>query len=113
MRLLLLGANGIGTGRDTFEHDVIQHAGWDNYLSDSGYINLDLEQLVTEPPDAVMWSAPRSAALANQFAEHPALRRSIPNEQWLDSSYWFWQCPGPWTWQLIEQLQEQRAQWPD
>ena len=27
-RLLLLGANGIGTGRQTFEHDILLRAGW-------------------------------------------------------------------------------------
>jgi len=111
-RLLLLGANGIGTGHQTFEHDVIERAGWGNYLETDGYATLDLEQLVTDPPDAVMWSAPKSPALANQFAKHPALRHAIPKEQWLSSSYWHWQCPGPWTWQLIQQLQEQREQWP-
>lgn len=110
-RLLLLGANGIGTGKQTFEHDVITQAGWGNYLEHNGYSTLDLEQLVTDPPDAVMWSAPRSPALANQFAQHRALRRAIPEQQWLYSSYWHWQCPGPWTWQLIEQLREQRKQW--
>jgi len=110
-RLLLLGANGIGTGQQTFEDDVIRHAGWGNYLETDSYISLDLEQLVTDPPDAVMWSAPQSPALANQFAKHPALRHAIPSERWLNSSYWHWQCPGPWTWELIEQLQEQREQW--
>ena len=111
-RLLLLGANGVGTGQQTFENDVIKRAGWGNYLESDGYSTLDLEQLITDPPDAVMWSAPKSPALANQFAKHPALRHAIPQEQWLSSSYWHWQCPGPWTWQLIEQLREQREQWP-
>ncbi len=110
-RLLLLGANGIGTGRQTLEHDVIQQAGWGNYLESDGYSTLDLEQLVSDPPDAVMWSAPKSPALANQFAKHPALRHAIPEKQWLSSNYWHWQCPGPWTWELIDQLQEQRARW--
>ncbi len=110
-RLLLLGANGVGTGQQTFEHDVIQQAGWSNYLESNGYSSLDLEQLVSDPPDAVMWSAPTSPALANQFAKHPALQHAIPKKQWLSSSFWHWQCPGPWTWQLIEQLQEQRTQW--
>ncbi|HED39555.1 MAG TPA: ABC transporter substrate-binding protein [Chromatiales bacterium] len=108
-RLLLLGANGIGTGRQTFENDVIQRAGWRNYLESDGYQSLDLEQLVTDPPDVVMWSAPKSPALANQFAKHPALHRAIPEKRWLSSSYWQWQCPGPWTWELIEQLREQRS----
>ncbi len=110
-RLLLLGANGIGTGQQTLENSVIQRAGWRNYLESDGYQSLDLEQLVTDPPDAVMWSAPKSPALANQFAKHPALHHAIPEKRWLSSSYWQWQCPGPWTWELIEQLREQRSQW--
>lgn len=32
-RLLLLGANGIGTGRGTFESGVMEHAGWTNYFA--------------------------------------------------------------------------------
>ncbi len=103
-RMLLLGANGIGTGRGTFENDVLEYAGWDNYLSQEGYISLDLEQVVMDPPDVVLWAAPRSAALANQFAEHPVLKKLLSEDRWLDSDYWHWQCPGPWTWQLIEKM---------
>lgn len=105
-RLLLLGANGIGTGRTTFEHGVIEHAGWDNYLQADGYVSLDLEQLIADPPDAILWSAPHSAALANQFAEHPVLKRAVPAERWLTTDYWSWQCPGPWTWELVSQLKQ-------
>ena len=103
-KLLLLGENGIGTGRGTFEDDLIHHAGWENYLHEKGYITLDLEQLVIDKPDAILWAAPRSTALANQFAEHPALKMSVPEDQWLDSSFWNWQCPGPWTWDLVKKL---------
>jgi len=103
-KLLLLGANGIGTGRGTFEDDLINHAGWINYLADEGYINLDLEQLVLKKPDAILWAAPRSTALANQFAEHPVLKTVVPEDQWLDSNFWNWQCPGPWTWELVTKL---------
>ena len=102
--LLLLGANGIGTGRNTLEDDLLQYAGWENYLSDTGYINLDLEQIATNPPDAILWSAPPSAALSNLFAKHPVLKKAIPSKQWLDSDAWSWQCPGPWTWDLIDLL---------
>lgn len=103
-RLLLLGANGIGTGRGTFEDGVLERAGWSNYLRDDGYVRLDMERIVTDPPDAVLWAAPASRALANRFAEHPVLRRVVPRERWLTTDYWRWQCPGPWTWELIEQL---------
>ena len=103
-RLLLLGANGIGTGRGTFEDGVLERAGWSNYLRDDGYIHLDLERIVIDPPDAILWAAPSSRALANRFAEHPVLRRAVSRELLLTTDYWRWQCPGPWTWELIEQL---------
>lgn len=103
-RLLLLGANGIGTGLGTFEDGILRHAGWRNYLHAPGYVRLDLERIVLDPPDAVLWAAPRHPALANRFPEHPALRRAVPDGRWLVTDYWRWQCPGPWTWELIGQL---------
>jgi iron complex transport system substrate-binding protein len=108
-RLLLLGANGIGTGLGTFESQLIARAGWRNYLGSEGYINLDLEKIAQDPPDAIAWSAPASPALANRFKEHLVLRNAVPPENWLDVDYWRWQCPGPWMWQLLEQLK----QWHD
>lgn len=105
-RLLLLGSNAIGTGRDTFEHQIIEQAGWRNYLTASGHVRLDLEQIASDPPDAILFAAPDHQALANRFAEHPVLRRSIPADGWLTTDYWRWQCPGPWTWDLIRQLNQ-------
>jgi len=105
-RLLLLGANAIGTGQDTLEHEILEHAGWSNYLTAPGYQRLDLERLASDPPDAILWAAPKHRALANQFAEHPALARAVPTERWLTSEFWRWQCPGPWTWELIGQLHQ-------
>lgn len=105
-RLLLLGPNGIGTGRDTFEQQIIEQAGWRNYLSASGYVQLDLELISRDPPDAILFAAPDHQALANRFAEHPVLRAVVPPQHWLRSDYWRWQCPGPWTWELIGQLHQ-------
>jgi len=105
-RLLLLGANGIGTGRATLEDEILQRAGWHNYLQDEGYVRLDLERIVRDPPDAVLWAVPEHQALANLFAEHPALRQAVPAQRWLHTDYWRWQCPGPWTWELIGQLHQ-------
>ena len=105
-RLLLLGPNGIGTGRGTMEHEILVRAGWDNDVQGQGYVQLDLERIATHPPDAVLWAAPSSRALANRFADHPVLKRSIPPSRWLTTDFWRWQCPGPWTWDLIRQLQQ-------
>lgn len=104
--LLLLDANAIGTGRGTFEHQILEQAGWHNYLQDSGLVQLDLEKIASNPPDAILFAAPQHQALANRFAAHPVLRRSVPADNWLDSDYWRWQCPGPWTWDLIRQLNQ-------
>lgn len=105
-RLLLLGANGIGTGRGTLENEILERAGWTNYLTAPGYQPLDLEQVVADPPDAILWAAPEHQALANQFAEHAALKHAVPAERWLTTDHWRWQCPGPWTWELIGQLHQ-------
>jgi len=110
-RLLLLGANGIGTGTDTLEHEILLRAGWRNYLSESGYGKLDLEQLIVDPPDAVSWSAPASAALANMFSEHSAFKKLMQDKMSQNMAYGQWQCSGPWTWQQIQQLTTLREQW--
>jgi len=110
-RLLLLGANGIGTGTETLEHEVLQRAGWRNYITSTGYGSLDLEQLIADPPDAVLWSAPVSPALANMFIEHPALQKVMRTKASQNLAFGNWQCAGPWTWQQIQKLTLLREQW--
>jgi len=110
-RLLLLGANAIGTGTQTMEHEVLQQAGWRNYITRSGYGKLDLEQLIIDPPDAVLWSTPTSRALANMFIEHPALKKVMKHKVSQNLTFGVWQCAGPWTWQQIEKLTTLREQW--
>ena len=104
-RLLLLGPNGYGTGPGTFESDLLHAAGWRNHLDHPGHQALDLETLVRHPPDAVVWSTLPGAALAHRFAEHRGLRRALPPERWIRTDPWRWQCPGPWSHELIRQLQ--------
>lgn len=104
-RLLLLGPNGYGVGEGTLEHDLLRHAGWNNYLRRLGHVRLDLESLVLDPPDAIAWAMPSDAALAQQFAQHKVLKQVVPPQQWIRTDYWRWQCPGPWTKALVEQLQ--------
>ena len=102
--LLLLGANGIATGTGTLEHDVLTAAGWDNYIQQSGYITLDLEQLIANVPDAIYYSAPLSNSLANLFVQHHAISKRVSGNNFMRDGNWRWQCPGPWTYDLIEEL---------
>lgn len=103
-RLLILGVNAIGTGKGTLEDELLTYAGWDNYITESGFITLSLEALILDPPDAILFSAPDSRALANQFSQHPVLKKVVVENNWIESDYWRWMCPGPWTWELIESL---------
>lgn len=102
--LLLLGANGIGTGADTIENDLLRQAGWENYLDASGYVSLRMEDLVVNPPDAIYSSAPLSNSLANLFVQHPAMRSLMPVQQTQRVEDWRWECPGPWSLELIQEL---------
>jgi len=104
--LLLLGANGIGTGRNTLEHDMLTKAGWSNYIQQSGYVNLQMEQIVADPPDAIYWSAPLSNSLANLFLHHPAIKKIMVDTDTPRDENWRWQCPGPWNLELIEELSQ-------
>lgn len=117
-RLLLLGPNGYGTGPGTFESSLIHAAGWQNHLQVAGHRPLDLEGLIQNPPDAILWTSPPGPALADRFARHRALARAVPGERWLKTDYWRWQCPGPWSLDLIRQLNlkvpaDPRGQLPD
>jgi iron complex transport system substrate-binding protein len=107
--LLLLGANGIGTGADTLENDLLRKAGWNNYIEAPGYVSLELERVVANPPDAIYSSAPPSNSLANLFIRHPAIRTLMPQDAGPRAEDWRWQCPGPWSLELIQEL----ASWKD
>lgn len=110
-RLLLLNANANATGHGTLENELLQHAGWQNYIKRPGYGKVDLEQLVQDPPDAILWSAPASPALANALFEHAALKKAMLGKPILILDDGRWQCAGPWTWQHIATLRNLREKW--
>jgi len=110
-RLLLLNANANATGVGTLENKLLQIAGWRNYMLQAGYGKVDLEQLVQDPPDAILWSAPASPAMANNLFNHPALQQAMLNKPILVLDDGRWQCAGPWTWQQIETLTDLRKKW--
>ncbi len=106
VRLLLLGANGIATGKNTLEDEMIQRAGWRNWLDQAGFVSLDIEAVLRDPPDAILWSQPDSPALANRFANLPPIRRRLERQPPFPTpdGDWRWHCPGPWTFDLIDDL---------
>ena len=105
-RLLLLGANGIATGKNTLEDEMIRRAGWRNWLDRPGFVTLDIEAVLQDPPDAILWSQPYSPALANRFARMPPIRRLLERQPPFPApdGDWRWHCPGPWTFDLIDDL---------
>ena len=107
--MLLLGANGIGTGVNTLEDDLLRKAGWVNYIDADGYVNLQMESVVANPPDSIYSSAPLSNSLANLFVRHPAIQSLMTANDAPRGENWRWQCPGPWSLDLIEEL----SQWKD
>ncbi len=104
--LLLLGANGIGTGTNTLEDDLLRKAGWVNYIDANGYVSLQMERIVVDPPDAIYSSAPLSNSLANLFVRHPAIQALMPANETPRGENWRWQCPGPWSLDLIQELSQ-------
>ena len=110
-RMLLLNANANATGKAMLENDLLEQAGWQNYITQDGYGKVDMEQLVTDPPDAILWSAPASPARANAFFEHPALQRVMKSKPVVVRELGRWQCAGPWTWQQIDILADLRETW--
>ena len=104
--LLLLGANGIVTGTDTLEDHLLRKAGWVNYIADSGYVSLQMERIVASPPNAIYSSAPLSNSLANLFVRHPAIQSLMSANETPRGENWRWQCPGPWSLDLIQELSQ-------
>jgi len=104
--LLLLGPNGIGTGTNTLENDLLRKAGWENYIEASGYVSLRMERIVADPPDAIYSSAPLSNSLANLFVRHPAIQSLMSANEAPRAENWRWQCPGPWSLDLIQELSQ-------
>ena len=106
LSLLLVGSNGIGTGWATLEHEVLSRAGYDNYLASQGFVALDLEKLLLQPPDIIISTSQYAdtPSLANLFIQHKAVSRSTPIEYTPAKEIWSWQCPGPWTFDLVNTL---------
>lgn len=104
--VLKIGANGIATGRETFESSLIERAGFTNYIRASGYQTVDLETVIANPPDRVIFSSPKTPALANLVINHRVWQLLVSPEHLWYSDDLEWQCPGPWTFNLLEHLSQ-------
>ena len=86
------------------EDDLLRRAGWQNYIEQTGHAGLSLEALAINLPDSVYYAAPASQSLAHLFARHPILEGRTKQVDNTGKDYWRWQCPGPWTHTLVEEL---------
>ncbi len=113
-RLLLLGANGIGTGAGTLEDELLRRAGWRNWLQAPGFQPLDLERLLSDPPDAILAFRSPAPALAGLFAAMPPIRQRMDAQPPFPGGEddWRWHCPGPWTGALVDDLARWREAMP-
>ena len=75
-QLLILGANGIAAGKGTLENDILEKAGWSNYVKTEGFVSLDLEMLVADPPDAMLQSKPRRQFTRQPFCTPSGINRN-------------------------------------
>ena len=103
-RALLLGGNGIAIGSNTLQDDIITTAGWDNYITTPGYSVINLEEVINDPPDILIVSRQNTPALANDILINPLWNKIINKNNIHTMDSWQWQCPGPWSFKLVEQL---------
>lgn len=108
-------ANGFTVGPATLRGEMLELAGWENVARQEGietYGNLTLETLVKLSPHAIVESPYQgdSYSRAQRYAQHPVLRSSgiDPMIIRLDSSDTV--CAGPWSIDLVEQLQQARME---
>ena len=107
--------NGYTVGAESLRGQALLLAGWDNVASTAGithYGSLPLETMVSLTPDAIIES-PYSAdtfSRAQQLNKHPALRHSGLQPHIIRVPSRLTICAGPWTLDVIENLQAERLQ---
>jgi len=105
--------NGIALGAGTLADSVMRAAGLRNIAAESGYDGMrpyPLELLVTRAPDIVILRKPLSdaPALADQLAQHPALRALKTSRIGSFVPTGSWTCGGPFVLEAIRALRTLR-----
>jgi len=105
--------NGYTTGSSTLRGEMMSLAGWGNAASLAGiesYGKLTLEQLIHLKPVALIESpySPGTYSRAQTMSQHPALYQSGLDPHVINVPSRMTVCGGPWTIDVIEQLQAER-----
>lgn len=108
--LLLLGANEIAFANNTFENDILNYSKiWKNYLPNNiyGYVSVNKEMLIKNPPAKIIFLQNfnnQKNSLATNFFHENFYKNFGSNKNSSENSKWQWQCPGKWSFDLIEML---------
>ena len=107
------GPNGYTPGRKSLKHQVLEAAGYRNLAAELGIEyagNLSVEQLAIANPDAVIIdeSIPNQDSLAQNFVNHPLLKKLFQGTRMPHIPTRYWLCPGPSVSKAILSLAEQR-----
>lgn len=108
--LLLLGANEIAFANNTFENDILNYSKiWKNYLPNNiyGYVAVNKEMLIKNLPAKIIFLQNfnnQKNSLATNFFHENFYKNFGSNKNSYENSKWKWQCPGKWSFDLIEML---------
>lgn len=104
-RVLLLRPNGFTSGPQTLEGDVLRLAGLDNVAGTLGirtWGNVDLEQLIATPLDAMITDRLAHApSQASALLNHRAMRQAGTRIRSTTLATNLFTCPGPWLGEAV------------
>lgn len=110
--------NGYTSGKSSLRGQMMELAGWQNAASIAGienYGKLTLEEIISLTPDALIESpySPGTYSRAQIMSQHPALLGAGLKPHIINIPSRMTICAGPWTVDIIEQLQAERIKLGD
>jgi iron complex transport system substrate-binding protein len=114
---LLLGPNGVTSGRDSLAGAIIEAAGFANGADGFGVVGvgrIPLERVVAARPDVLILSSLKVShpSLASGFIDHPALTRASAAATRIRIHHHVWACGTPLVLGAVERLGKLRADLP-
>lgn len=105
--------NGYTSGAQSLRGQMIELSGWRNAAALAGiqqYGQLSLETIISLQPDALIFSpySPGTYSRAQAMSQHPALLEAGVNPHIIHVPSRKTVCAGPWTVDVIEQMQAER-----